>query len=187
MISMNMLVLNEAEYLAKILAYLKPNVDEMIVLVDDRTTDNSYQIAQAYTDVVAWHTLDMDFGAARNRAIMLSRGQWILQIDADEWPQMQLLKFFRKVDEENKPSVGAVLSIHDNRIDGRPVLGAEKQPHIRFFRKEYRYIGRIHEQPNVPWKKVVNADRSYQILHHKSSERQAMQNARYAEWAEQPR
>ena len=187
MISMNMLVLDEAEYLPKILAYLKQHVDEMIVLVDDRTADNSYAIAKAYADVVEMHTLNLDFAAARNRAIMLSKGQWILQIDADEWPQMQLLGFFRRVDQENKPSVGAVLSIHDNRIDGRPVLGADKQPHIRFFRKEYRYVGRIHEQPAIPWKKVINADRSYQILHHKSSARQEMQNARYAEWPEQPR
>ena len=187
MISLNMLGLNEAEYLPKLLAYIKPFVDEIVILVDDRTTDNSYEIALAYADKVEKHTLNMDFGAARNRMIMMSRGQWIFQIDADEWPQMILLRYLRRVDEENKPSVGAVLTVHDNRIDGRPVLGHDKESHVRFFRREFRYVGRIHEQPSVPWKRIISADRSYQILHHKTSERQEMQNVRYAEWPEQPR
>jgi len=186
MIALNMIVLNEEERLGKLLAYLSHYVDEMVILVDDRTTDRSFEIARGFTDKVDRFALNMDFAAARNKCISRSSAQWILQVDADEWPQPELLQYFRDIDKANSPGVHGVISIHDNRIDGVPVPRHEREQHLRFFRSNYLYKGRLHEIPDIPWKKIVYAPTDYLILHHKTGARQEMQNKRYAQWPEQP-
>jgi glycosyltransferase involved in cell wall biosynthesis len=78
-----MIVRDEEAHLAACLASLTGVVDE-IVVVDTGSEDASVDIAAAYGARVAHATWANDFAAARNTALALTRGRWVLSIDADE-------------------------------------------------------------------------------------------------------
>jgi len=78
-----LIVRNEEKYLDDCLSSIAPLVDEIIV-VDTGSSDRSPDIAgrhNARVHSIAW---PHDFSAARNEALRLSGGEWILSIDADE-------------------------------------------------------------------------------------------------------
>jgi glycosyltransferase involved in cell wall biosynthesis len=180
MISLNLLVLNEAAYLPTLLQLVRPYVDEIVVGVDDRTTDDSAEIAKRYADVVLPIRLDMDFAKARNTLIEHSKGDWILHLDADEVPMPCLLRWLRYM--SGARGVDAVLTMHENRLDGELLPDRGHEWHVRLFRRVYRYVNPLHEVPDLRGAQVMHAPRAYMILHHKTRERQEMQNRRYEEW-----
>lgn len=59
-------------------------IDEIIVLVDDRTTDNTLKTACSYKntkcEVVKWE----GYSATKQYAVNLTSNEWVLWIDADE-------------------------------------------------------------------------------------------------------
>src|SRR4051812_11800311 len=57
--------------------------DEWIV-VDGGSTDGTADIARAHRATVAVHADWPGFGAQKNRALGLARGEWVFSIDADE-------------------------------------------------------------------------------------------------------
>lgn len=78
-----LIVRNEEKFLGACLESIRDLVDETVV-VDTGSTDHSREIAiraRARVQEVEWTN---DFSAARNRALDLARGEWILYIDADE-------------------------------------------------------------------------------------------------------
>src|SRR5436309_8928498 len=78
-----MIVRNEAARLAACLDSAGPAVDE-IVVVDTGSTDGTQALARAEgARVVEWSWRD-DFAAARNQALALARGPWVLVLDGDE-------------------------------------------------------------------------------------------------------
>lgn len=83
MISLTMIVKNEAASLAACLRSAEPAVDE-IVIVDTGSTDGTIDIAKAHgARVVEWAWRN-DFAAARNQALGHATGDWVLVFDADE-------------------------------------------------------------------------------------------------------
>ncbi len=79
-----MIVRNEAERLERCLASVAGFVDEMVV-VDTGSDDGTAAIAASCGASV--HHLDWpgDFAPARNHALDLVRGDWVLVLDGDEW------------------------------------------------------------------------------------------------------
>lgn len=177
-ISLCVLALDEEEHLAGLLEGCRPYVDEIVVWIDDRTVDGSEAIAREHAEVVQVGRLGMDFAGARNRTIDLAQGDWILSLDPDERPMPELLEWFRKVRQE----ADACLSLHENRIDGEPVPGRLWEWKCRFFRRRYRWTGRIHETVMLGRARLLTAPEHLRIQHFKTAARQAMQNARYAAW-----
>ena len=57
--------------------------DELLVLVDDQTRDQTAEIAARYTERVIVCGF-RGFPHQRNRALDLARGDWVLFVDADE-------------------------------------------------------------------------------------------------------
>jgi glycosyltransferase involved in cell wall biosynthesis len=82
-ISLCMIVKNEEKNLPACLASLKPVVDEMIV-VDTGSTDRTVDIATVFGAKVSTFEWNGNFSDARNRAIDMATGGWILVMDADE-------------------------------------------------------------------------------------------------------
>src|SRR5262249_27928138 len=73
---------DEARYIAPCLESLRW-ADELLVLVDDRTRDDTAAIARQYTRRV--YVLPFEsFPKFRNRALELARADWVLFVDADE-------------------------------------------------------------------------------------------------------
>ena len=72
--------------------------DYELIIVCDRCSDNTVQIAEEYSDIV----LEADFGMAslsRNAALDVATGEWVLFLDDDDW---YLGGAFEKIAEELK-------------------------------------------------------------------------------------
>jgi tetratricopeptide (TPR) repeat protein len=82
-ISLCLIARDEEEMLPGCLASVKDVVDE-IVLVDTGSRDRTREIASASDARVLDLPWEDDFSAPRNAAIRAARGDWLLQLDADE-------------------------------------------------------------------------------------------------------
>lgn len=72
--------------------------DECIV-VDSGSTDGTPELAEALGAWVSRTTDWPGFGAQKNRALALARGDWVLSLDADEWLDDTLASQVRAVVE----------------------------------------------------------------------------------------
>ena len=82
-VSLCMIVRDEATRLRACLESVRPWVSEMVV-VDTGSTDDTLAIARSLGARVGEFAWCDDFAAARNAALALTRGRWILWLDADE-------------------------------------------------------------------------------------------------------
>ncbi|MCW3489271.1 glycosyltransferase [Dethiobacter alkaliphilus] len=82
-LSLCMIVRDEAHRLARCLQSVQGIIDEIIV-VDTGSEDNSAEIAAQYGARVFTFPWKGDFSAARNFALDQAKGDWILVLDADE-------------------------------------------------------------------------------------------------------
>ncbi|OME00080.1 hypothetical protein BSK54_18285 [Paenibacillus odorifer] len=146
LISLCMIVKNEADNLSQCLKSVRGVADEIIV-VDTGSTDSTLQIALSFGAKVVHHPWNGDFAAARNAGLQQAHGQWILILDGDE--------------ELDAKSKGELLLCAEHleyeafflRIHNHKGLTAASQtitvnPIIRLFRNrpQYRFSGIIHEQ-----------------------------------------
>lgn len=78
-----LIVKNEKDHIRDVLSSLV-GVDE-IVVVDTGSTDNTVELAMAFTDkVFTDYEWNDDFAEARNHALSKCTGDWVLSIDGDE-------------------------------------------------------------------------------------------------------
>lgn len=146
-ISAVLIVKNEAPRLSGCLEALRDTVDEIIV-VDTGSSDNTRDVARQFTSHVHSVPWTNDFAAARNQAIALASGDWILSIDADEILQAprqarSLLDMFTK-----EQPVGTTGTIRHRSPTGAGIDQMLVQGDVeRFFEKGlYQFSGQIHEQ-----------------------------------------
>jgi glycosyltransferase involved in cell wall biosynthesis len=138
LLSAAMIVRNEARHLDECLASLEGIADEVVV-VDTGSTDDTKAIADRRGVRVSDFSWCDDFAAARNRAIDLALGRWILYIDADERARCADRDSLRK-------------SLNDGRLVGLYVQfhvhpAYTPYPELRLFRNDprIRFEGVIHE------------------------------------------
>ena len=144
LLSLCMIVKDEADQLPRCLDSVKGIADEVIV-VDTGSADGTPDIAAAYGACVISEPWREDFSAARNAGLALARGKWILFLDADEALDPAQGADLRRLTEQCEDE-GLFLEIHNYVGDGRQ--GATVNPVLRIFRNRpaYRFEGRIHEQ-----------------------------------------
>ena len=82
-LSLCMIVKNEAANLAQCLTSVKDLVDEMVIL-DTGSSDRTLEIAKEFGAITASQAWGDDFAAARNEALKLVTGDWVLVLDGDE-------------------------------------------------------------------------------------------------------
>ena len=82
-LSVAMVVRDEANVLADSIQSVRTIADEVVVF-DTGSTDRTPEIAQKLGAIVTRGTWSDDFSAARNRAMALSTGQWVLWLDGGE-------------------------------------------------------------------------------------------------------
>jgi tetratricopeptide (TPR) repeat protein len=83
LLSLCMIVRNEAAVLPRTLEAARPWVDE-IVVVDTGSEDATPEIARSWGAAVEHVPWQEDFAAARNASLARATGDWILVLDADE-------------------------------------------------------------------------------------------------------
>ncbi len=162
-----MIVKNEEKVIERCLGSIKNLVDE-IVIVDTGSTDGTLEILKKIEDI---HVFSFgwceDFSMARNYSIEKTTGDYVLVLDADEY----LAYGKREVLENimNKQQIGRIL-IESKYLKEDNILSSKSYV-SRFFPRNVRYSGAIHEQlvSNLPRVKAnfklkhdgyLNADKS---------------------------
>lgn len=94
-LSVAIITLNEEKILEKTLKSVNEFADE-IVIVDSGSTDKTEEIAKKY-NAKFYYQKWLGYGPQRNRAIDLSNGEWVLNIDADEEISEDLAKIIKDI------------------------------------------------------------------------------------------
>ena len=128
MLSLSMIVRDEAERIESCLNSVKGFVDEM-VLLDTGSTDNTVALAEAAGAQVERLDWPGDFAPARNAALEHVRGDWVLVLDADE-----------RLRAEAIPAIRALMAQPDVLVINllRHELGAAAR---------FRVVRALHELP----------------------------------------
>ena len=168
MISLCMIVKNEAHCLERCLKSVHRCVDE-IIIVDTGSTDDTVQIAKKFGAKVFNYTWNDDFAAARNFSIEQAVGSWIFYLDADEELVLSNCDQLRLLTAN--PDTEAYYFHIQNLDDQEQILS---HINVRLFKNKpcYRFTGRLHEQiltsiiNHLPPGKQPAADSQINILHY---------------------
>ncbi len=124
-------------------------VDEIVVVVDDRTTDETAAIARRFTGLVFVRPF-VDYAAQRQWGQEQARSAWILWIDCDEVVSPALALEVREA--SLRPGFGAFRVPHLDYMFGRWIRhgGWYPQYHLRLFRRAgATWTSPVHEAPRV--------------------------------------
>ncbi|EIJ78037.1 glycosyl transferase family 2 [Bacillus methanolicus PB1] len=145
-ISLCMIVKNEADCLPRCLQSVKDIADE-IIIVDTGSTDETVKVAKNFGAQVIMAPWQGDFSQARNAGLNRARGTWILFLDADEELDADDKEQLR-ICSEHLEFEGFFLQVHNHSGETLHSPTATVNPILRMFRNrpEYRFRGYIHEQ-----------------------------------------
>jgi glycosyltransferase involved in cell wall biosynthesis len=141
-VSVVVAVRDEASQLPGCLARLG-FADEVVVVVDDRTTDQSAAIAEATGARVLHHAFD-GFANLKNAGLDAATSEWLLVVDADERVGPSLAREIRSVLDQDVDAfrIPRVNYFYGHRMN----FGGWKETHIRLVRRDVaRYVGELHE------------------------------------------
>jgi tetratricopeptide (TPR) repeat protein len=138
-----MIVRDEEEFLGPCLESVRGVVDE-IVVVDTGSNDRTVEIAQQHGARIIQHAWGDHFAEARNRGLAAARGDFVLQLDADERLDPAAGRAIREAVARDDFDLGLV-SFIDMDETGR---SARQWQAPRVFRRTpgARFFGRVHEQ-----------------------------------------
>ncbi len=144
---------DEERHIGACLASVAGLASEVLVLLDERTTDRTAAIAAAHGATVIrapWR----GFPAQRNQALALSRGPWVLFLDADERVTPELAAEIRAVLQSSTSSCDGYWIPRRNLFFGRPLRGGGWYPdhQLRLLRREaahYDERRHVHEYPRL--------------------------------------
>jgi glycosyltransferase involved in cell wall biosynthesis len=116
--------------------------DELVIVIDTRTTDKTPEIAKEFTDKIYyfdWTKHDESFAAAKNFAMSKCTGDWVVGLDAD-----CIFKNFQQIK-------AAIRETEKDMIDITLYpIGQEWKKHVLpkvFKNDKIRYEGIAHEHP----------------------------------------
>ncbi|MBC1754198.1 tetratricopeptide repeat-containing glycosyltransferase family 2 protein [Listeria seeligeri] len=155
LISICMIVKNEAHILRQSLASFRKFTEE-IIIVDTGSTDETKKIAKEFTDFVYDFEWTGNFSDARNFAATKATGKWIMAIDADECLEEEsYLKFKKQLKLQNE-SIYMAQIISFTGEKGR-VTTTNHMPRIYKNDGTICFRGVIHEQLEAVDKHSIEA------------------------------
>lgn len=162
-----LIVKNEARDLPRCLQSLEAVVDETVVL-DTGSTDGTPDVARRLGANVVQRPWSHDFADARNAALAVARGKWVLVVDADEELDPPSARRLRER-LEREDADGYRLIVRNLQPPGS--LLRWRDMHLtRLFRRDpaHRYEGRIHEQvaPSILASGGTIAETDLVIIHY---------------------
>lgn len=141
--SLCMIVKNEESTLLRCLDSVRSLTPELVV-IDTGSGDQTPHLAAAHgAKVSAFDFTFVDFAAARNHALSLATGRWVLVLDADETLHSASIPIIKDLAARNENA-----GYYFERLNYETgSAGPRKDYIVRLFpnRPEYRYRGRVHE------------------------------------------
>lgn len=165
-LSLCMIVKNEEKNLPRCLISAQPYVDEIIV-VDTGSEDKTFEIACQYGAKVSRFQWCDDFSAARNYALSLVSGDWVLVLDADEELVVNSPNFRQEIAVNSEILAYSIIRTEIGETEANTPLFTP-----RLFRNlpQLKYVGRMHEHlrydNQLIEQSLVGDLKSIQILHY---------------------
>jgi glycosyltransferase involved in cell wall biosynthesis len=181
--------------LSKLVSSLKPN-QEIVVIDDHSTNPDTLAVFEKYQNSIQLrlHRLDNNYGAQKNFGIDSCRGEWIFQLDGDEYPTDALLEHIELLIKQNDvndviwlPRCNNFTGVTQADIDmwgWRMVEGMVNFPDYqsRLYKRKpnIRYKKRLHERvEGYDSYTIIPPQKEYAIVHEKTIEKQRESNDRY--------
>ena len=187
----------EIEYLLKYLTKHKREQDEIVVQCDQgNTTQEVYNVLNQYPDIkVIEFALNKDFASFKNNLKDNCSGDYIFQIDADEYPEEYLMNTIEWVINNNPktdifwvPRINKVEGLTQEHID-RWGWVVDNDKRVNFPAYQCRILKNVKR---IKWKNKVHevlmghkteshlpANKEFCIYHLKDIQRQEQQNEFY--------
>lgn len=191
---------NEVDSLDKLLSKLCSAIkkeNQEIVVIDDYSTNlETLNVLDKYSDyiILIQHKLNNHYGNHKNFGIDNCRGEWILQIDADEYPTDLLLENIELILEQNKdndviwlPRCNKFSGVTDediNRYGWKMYEGMVNFPDYqsRLYKNKpsIRHRKRLHERvEGYESYTMIPPQTDYALVHEKTIEQQRKSNDFY--------
>ena len=187
----------EIEYLLEYLTKHKREQDEIVVQCDQgNTTSEVYEVLKQYPDIkIIEFALNKDFASFKNNLKDNCSGDYIFQIDADEYPEEYLMDTIEWV-VNNNPKTDIFWVPRINKVEGLTQEHINKwgwnvddQKRVNFPDYQCRILKNVKR---IKWKNKVHevltghkteshlpANKEFCIYHLKNIERQEKQNEFY--------
>jgi len=202
-ISYSILTHNETDSLLKLLNFLvehKDKKDEIVILDDFSDNEETKEILDTMCSIneikFEQRHLLKDYAGQKNYLNRMCKGEYIINIDADELPHKQVIKNIKEILESNS-TVDLYYVPRINTVDGMT------QDHINKWRWQVNERGWINfpdwqgriwrNRPNIRWEKPVHEmlvgfkeyaflpqEEEYCFYHPKTIEQQEKQNNFYS-------
>lgn len=138
---------NEEKNIGKCLESIKDIVSE-IVIVDGTSTDKTVEIAKSYGARILVKDNPQIFHINKQKAIDLSTGEWVLQLDADEFVTKalareieELIKMTDSELEKYEKGTRELFKRHQRIVEGRDgPIGDDNRPYVAFFIARANYF-----------------------------------------------
>lgn len=155
--------------------------DEIVVVIDARTSDRTEEIARRHTDRV-WVEAFEDFSQHKNAAIEKARGEWLLIVDADERITPALAREVQETIARDPAEWGFNIDTINFFLGSRMDHGAWNDDHLRLIRRERaQYVGKIHEYFDLPPDRVGKLREGMWHFSHRAIEDNLHKTARFGE------
>lgn len=137
LLSIVLIARDEERHIAGALESAAPIADELLVVLDPRTNDRTAAIAREYGARVVEHEF-VSFPRQRNAALDLSRGEWVLFLDADERLTPELVAELNEFRGRSRHEHSGYWLPRFNLYFGRPLHGGGWYPdrQLRLLRRD---------------------------------------------------
>ena len=197
-----MLTHNETDSLSELIQFLvkhKDEEDEIVILDDFSDNEKTKEILDSAVSIYEikfeQRHLLKDYSGQKNHLTRMCKGQYIINIDADELPNKWLMKNIKEILEAN-PTIDLFWIPRVNTVEG---LTQDHMQQWGWNVNEHGWInfpdyqGRIwRNRPNIMWKNPVHEvlegykehtylpqEEEFCFYHHKEIEKQEKQNNFY--------
>jgi glycosyltransferase involved in cell wall biosynthesis len=111
-----------------------------VIVIDDGSTDDTATIANSFKNILYHFQKNQGLSAARNTGINLSKGSYILFLDADDWLYPDGLSYSVTALEKNEKVAfisGSFLWINSDGSKGEGYPVEEKDPYLLLLERNY--------------------------------------------------
>ena len=161
-VSVIIIARDAGRFLPSCLASVKSLSDDVVVVIDDRTTDGSRKVAQD-SQARTFTRKFINFSNQKNYAASEAKYNWIFSLDADETASLELVAAIKNLPEI---SLFPAYSVpRKNKIFGQIINHTNWDPYglVRLYDKsKCHWQGEVHEQVAVDG----TAGRLYDPIHH---------------------